>query len=286
MTLETTRAALEDQLLEAGAEALPIQPHRLRGRSGARSLERGREGLGRGARLEAHARRGSAPAGRSARHRRRPARHRRQGLGVERAAADRRACPRRCPKAIIALPRRCPIPSLPRSASSPGATGSARYKTANDAKTKRLVLPEGASRDQVLALAEALYFGRDLINTPANDLGPAELEAAARELANAYGGSVKVTEGSGLLSDNFPMIHAVGRASDRAPAADRSPLRLRARAQGHHRRQGHLLRHRRPRHQAVERHGADEEGHGRRRRSARLRAPRHARQAAGPACAC
>src|SRR5690242_3810628 len=91
------------------------------------------------------------------------------------------------------------------------------YKTASESKTKRLVLPEGASREEVLALAEALYFGRDLINTPANDLGPAELEAAARELANTYGGSVKVTEGSSLLSDNFPMIHAVGRASDRAP---------------------------------------------------------------------
>ncbi len=92
-----------------------------------------------------------------------------------------------------------------------------RYKTSDEAKTKRLVLPEGAEKEEVLALAAALYFGRDLINTPANDLGPAELEAAARELANAYGGSIKVIEGSSLLSDNFPMIHAVGRASDRAP---------------------------------------------------------------------
>src|SRR4029078_3397700 len=63
----------------------------------------------------------------------------------------------------------------------------------------------------------ALYVGRDLINIPANDLGPAELESAARELATTFGASIKVTEGSGLLSDNFPMIHAVGRASDRAP---------------------------------------------------------------------
>ncbi len=98
-----------------------------------------------------------------------------------------------------------------------GSYSFTRYKTANAAKKRRLVLPEGADRDQVLALAEALYFGRDLINTPANDLGPAELESAARELATAFGGTVKVTEGSGLLSDNFPMIHAVGRASDRAP---------------------------------------------------------------------
>ena len=92
-----------------------------------------------------------------------------------------------------------------------------RYKTTNEQKPKRLVRPEGASRDSVLALAQALYFGRDLINTPASDFGPAELEAAARDLANTFGGSVKVTEGSSLLSDNFPMIHAVGRASDRPP---------------------------------------------------------------------
>jgi leucyl aminopeptidase len=92
-----------------------------------------------------------------------------------------------------------------------------RYKTSNNKKTKRLVRPEGANRDQVLALAEALYFGRDLINTPASDLGPAELEAAVRDLANTFGGTIKVTEGSSLLSDNFPMIHAVGRASDRSP---------------------------------------------------------------------
>ena len=98
-----------------------------------------------------------------------------------------------------------------------GSYSFARYKTANADKPRRLVLPEGADRDQVLALAEALYFGRDLINTPANDLGPAELEGAARELAAAFGGSAKVTDGSGLLSDNFPMIHAVGRASDRSP---------------------------------------------------------------------
>ena len=60
-------------------------------------------------------------------------------------------------------------------------------------------------------------FGRDLINIPANDLGPAELETAAREIGAEHNATVKVTEGSSLLSDNFPMIHAVGRASDRAP---------------------------------------------------------------------
>jgi leucyl aminopeptidase len=92
-----------------------------------------------------------------------------------------------------------------------------RYKAENDVKPKRLVLPDRVDRGRILALAEALFFGRDLINTPANDLGPAELEAAAREMGLEHGASVKVTEGSSLLSDNFPMIHAVGRASDRSP---------------------------------------------------------------------
>src|SRR5262245_63256607 len=96
-----------------------------------------------------------------------------------------------------------------------GSYAFTRYKACASRldKKKRFALPEGANRDQVLALAEALYLGRDLINTPANDMGTAELEGAARELASAFGASIKVTEGTGLLSDNFPMIHAVGRAS-------------------------------------------------------------------------
>lgn len=110
-----------------------------------------------------------------------------------------------------------PDPELAALGFLAGSYRFGRYKTEDAPKPKRLVLPEGVNKDQVLALAEALYFGRDLINTPANDLGPAELEAAARGLANIFDGSIKVTEGSSLLSDNFPLIHAVGRASDRLP---------------------------------------------------------------------
>ena len=110
-----------------------------------------------------------------------------------------------------------PDPELATLAWLAGAYRFGRYKAENDVKPKRLVLPDGVDRARVLALAEALFFGRDLINTPANDLGPAELEAAAREIATEHGATIKVTEGSSLLSDNFPMIHAVGRASDRAP---------------------------------------------------------------------
>jgi leucyl aminopeptidase len=110
-----------------------------------------------------------------------------------------------------------PDPELAALGFLAGSYRFSRYKAADDVKPKRLLLPDGANRDQVVALAESLHFGRDLINTPANDLGPAELESVARELATVFSASIRVTEGSGLLSDNFPMIHAVGRASDRAP---------------------------------------------------------------------
>jgi leucyl aminopeptidase len=98
-----------------------------------------------------------------------------------------------------------------------GAYRFTRYKQNGEERLRRLVLPEGAEREAVVAQGTALYFGRDLINTPANDMGPVELEHAARELAERHGASIRVTEGEALLKDNFPMIHAVGRASDRAP---------------------------------------------------------------------
>jgi leucyl aminopeptidase len=60
-------------------------------------------------------------------------------------------------------------------------------------------------------------LARDLINTPANDMGPAELEEAARALATKHGASVRAIVGDDLLGENFPLIHAVGRAAARAP---------------------------------------------------------------------
>ena len=126
------------------------------------------------------------------------------------------ACPGALPPGTYRFAFKLDEPNLAALGWLAGLYRFTRYKDDND-KPKRLILPEGADLDEVLALAEALYFGRNLINTPANDFGPAELEDAARELADRYNATVKVTEGSGLLADNFPMIHAVGRASDRAP---------------------------------------------------------------------
>ncbi|MBC26258.1 MAG: leucyl aminopeptidase [Rhodospirillaceae bacterium] len=65
--------------------------------------------------------------------------------------------------------------------------------------------------------AKAVYLTRDLINTPASDMGPGELAACAKDIADRFNAACTVTTGNDLLRDNFPMVHAVGRASKRAP---------------------------------------------------------------------
>ncbi|MEM7491394.1 MAG: leucyl aminopeptidase family protein [Pseudomonadota bacterium] len=80
-----------------------------------------------------------------------------------------------------------------------------------------LKVPRGVDAARIEAIAAGEFLTRDLINTPAADMGPAELEAVVRDLARDHAATVEVTEGNALLSANFPMIHAVGRASTRAP---------------------------------------------------------------------
>lgn len=81
----------------------------------------------------------------------------------------------------------------------------------------RLVAPEGVPVRALEIAAEAEALARDLLNTPANDLGPDELEAAVRALAGLHGAEVSVVAGDDLLARGFPLIRAVGRASPRAP---------------------------------------------------------------------
>ena len=81
----------------------------------------------------------------------------------------------------------------------------------------RLKAPMGCDAARIEAIAAGECLTRDLINTPASDLGPAELEAAFLALAGQHGAETTVIRGDDLLAQNFPMIHAVGRASDRAP---------------------------------------------------------------------
>lgn len=94
-----------------------------------------------------------------------------------------------------------------------------RYRSGSDSAAPRakLRLPATSDAAAVINTTEAIWFGRDLINTPASDMGPQELEDAARHLAARHGAHVHVIAGDELLRQNFPMIHAVGRASPRAP---------------------------------------------------------------------
>ena len=80
----------------------------------------------------------------------------------------------------------------------------------------RLVAPEGVDAARLEAIAAGEVLTRDLINAPASHMGPADLADAARALAEANGAEIRVTEGA-ALAEGFPLIHAVGRASARAP---------------------------------------------------------------------
>ena len=91
-----------------------------------------------------------------------------------------------------------------------------RYKTSAAPKAD-LIAPEGIDRTRVEAIAAGEALTRDLINTPASDMGPEELAAAASDLAREFGAAMAVTVGDDLLATNLPMIHAVGRGSVRAP---------------------------------------------------------------------
>ena len=90
-----------------------------------------------------------------------------------------------------------------------------RYRSGSG-PVARLVAPAGIDAAEVERIAAAVAFGRDLVNTPANDMGPAEIEAAARSLAGCHGAAIAVTDGEALAT-GFPLIHAVGAASPRAP---------------------------------------------------------------------
>lgn len=97
-----------------------------------------------------------------------------------------------------------------------GAYVFERYKKSNATDVK-LVLPDTIDKAAVQREAEATLIVRELINTPTNDMGPDELESVAKSIAKKFKAKVSVIKGNDLLKKNFPMIHAVGRASDKAP---------------------------------------------------------------------
>ncbi|WMT91763.1 leucyl aminopeptidase family protein [Pelagibacterium sp. H642] len=96
-----------------------------------------------------------------------------------------------------------------------GAYGYDRYVKAKERPT--LELPEGADAAEIELLVRSAFIARDFVNTPANDLGPEAFERAIVDFAREHGAEVNVIRGDDLLAENFPMIHAVGRASTQAP---------------------------------------------------------------------
>ena len=88
-----------------------------------------------------------------------------------------------------------------------------RYKKRAGKPWPRLAWPEAADRAQVERCHDAITLVRDLINTPAADMGPAELANAAEQVAARFGARFRVIVGDGLLAENYPAIHAVGRAA-------------------------------------------------------------------------
>ncbi len=93
-----------------------------------------------------------------------------------------------------------------------------RYKTGDPLPQRVLLTNDPARIDEAVALAAAVAMVRDLVDTPANDMGPEELQGAVEDVANRHGASTRTTRGDGL-EQGFPMIAAVGRAAvpSRAP---------------------------------------------------------------------
>ena len=92
-----------------------------------------------------------------------------------------------------------------------------RFKTgAVPPSRAQLLAPAGVDLAYARAATRAAQLARDLVNTPANELGPAELHAAAQQVASAHGGSVTVIEGT-ALARGYPLVAAVGAGSPRAP---------------------------------------------------------------------
>ncbi len=98
-----------------------------------------------------------------------------------------------------------------------GAWRFERYRSKKAKAGPKIVWPPAADKARATAMIESISLARDLITTPSSDMGPAELAAAVQALGKTHKAKVSVIVGDDLLKKNYPMIHAVGRASSRAP---------------------------------------------------------------------
>ncbi len=91
-----------------------------------------------------------------------------------------------------------------------------RYKRTDADALPELAFPDNADQDYVTAAAEATYLVRDLINTPARDMGPQHLAETAQQLADGFRADYRVIVGEDLLPANYPMVYAVGQANSQS----------------------------------------------------------------------
>jgi leucyl aminopeptidase len=141
------------------------------------------------------------------------------GLGASPEAAGFRSLPAKLPPAVYRIAR-APEGVEATQAALAFALGSYRFDRYKPAGAERpRLLAEGADVAEVRHVAHACALARDMINTPANDMGPLQIETIAREIAGQYAAQITVIEGEGLLEANYPAVHAVGRAAaeGRAP---------------------------------------------------------------------
>ena len=111
-----------------------------------------------------------------------------------------------------------PAPAAIALAWALGGYGFHRYKSTNAGPSAKLVVADGVDVTEINAIADACTLAKDMVNTPANDMGPVEIETIARDLAKSFGATISVITGDDLLSQNYPAVHAVGRAADPARA--------------------------------------------------------------------
>jgi leucyl aminopeptidase len=100
-----------------------------------------------------------------------------------------------------------------------GGYGFDRYRKKRE-KHARLVVAPGVDVAEIREIAQACALAKDMVNTPANDMGPLQIETIAREIAEQHGASFNVITGDALLTEGYPSVHAVGRAADPARALE------------------------------------------------------------------
>ncbi|HEY3814663.1 MAG TPA: leucyl aminopeptidase family protein [Caulobacteraceae bacterium] len=131
-----------------------------------------------------------------------------------------RGLPPRLPAGDYALEARKggPEPALFALGWALGSYAFDRYRKREDKPRPRLVAPKGCDLDEVIHIAHACALARDLVNTPAQDMGPLQIETVAREIAQAHGAKLDVVTGDDLIDAGYPAVHAVGRAATQARA--------------------------------------------------------------------